>query len=221
MRILIAEDHVLLREGMCRLLGERGHEVVAQIGDASRFADEVGRHRPDLAIVDVRMPPTLTDDGLRAALAVRKQTPGLAILVLSQYVEVGHARALLSTGDGGVGYLLKDRVSSTSDFLDAVARVAAGEVLVDPSLVRQFLAPGRAVSGLDVLSTRETEVLALMAQGQSNAAIAGAMFVTESAVEKHIGRIFTKLGLTDPVKQNRRTMAVLTYLRETGQVQAP
>jgi DNA-binding NarL/FixJ family response regulator len=210
-RALIAEDSVLLREGLCRLLAEAGVEVVASVGDAEAMLREVGPARPDVAVVDVRMPPTFTDEGLRAALVVRRSWPAVGVLMLSQYVEERYAAELLGVrAEGGVGYLLKDRVADVGDFVDALRRVAGGGSAVDPEVVAQLLV--RRADPLSGLSQREREVLALMAEGRSNRAIASALVVGPAAVEKHVGSIFMKLGLPRTDVGHRRVMAVLTYL---------
>jgi len=210
MRIVIAEDSVLLREGLTRLLAEAGHEVAAAAGDPEEFMRAVEAHQPDAVVVDVRMPPTFTDEGLRAALVVRSSWPDIGVLVLSQYVEERYASELLSDRPHGVGYLLKDRVADLADFLDALERVASGGSAFDPEVVGQLLARNR--HPLAQLTAREREVLALMAEGRSNAAIAGAMVVGEGAVEKHINSIFAKLGLPPADRDHRRVLAVLHYL---------
>jgi len=210
MRVVIAEDSVLLREGLTRLLAEAGHDVVAAAGQAEDFLREVGRHQPDVVVVDARMPPTFTDEGLRAALVVRGRWPDVGVLVLSQYVEERYATELLSERAHGVGYLLKDRVADLSDFLGALDRVAAGGSALDPEVVAQLLARSR--HPLAALTAREREVLALMAEGRTNAAIAAALVVGEGAVEKHINSIFAKLGLAPADRDHRRVLAVLRYL---------
>jgi DNA-binding NarL/FixJ family response regulator len=209
-RVVIAEDSVLLREGLTRLLAEAGHDVVAAAGEAEEFLRAVSEHQPDAVVVDVRMPPTFTDEGLRAALVVRSRWPGVGVLVLSQYVEERYATELLSDRPHGVGYLLKDRVADLSDFLEALDRVAAGGSVLDPEVVAQLLARSR--HPLAPLTPREREVLALMAEGRSNAAIAAALFVGDGAVEKHINSIFAKLGLAPADRDHRRVLAVLRYL---------
>jgi len=215
MRVVIAEDSVLLREGLTRLLTEAGHEVAAAEGDAEKFLRAVAAHTPDAVVVDVRMPPTFTDEGLRAAIAVRAQRPGFPVLVLSQYVEQLYARELLSTGQGAVGYLLKERVADVREFVDALRRVAAGGTALDPEVVSQLLSRARRNDPLERLTPREREVLALMAEGRSNAAIAAALVVTERAVEKHVTSIFTKLDLTPASEDHRRVLAVLRYLQSS------
>ncbi|RSM34541.1 DNA-binding response regulator [Amycolatopsis balhimycina DSM 5908] len=211
MRVVIAEDAVLLRAGVTRLLADEGIETAAAVDNGDDLLGAVLEHRPDLAIVDVRMPPTFTDEGLRAALAARKEIPGLPVLVLSQYVEESYAVELLSGGAGGVGYLLKERVADVADFLDAVRRVAGGGTAIDPDVIAQLMARGRR-NPLDALTARESEVLGLMAQGLSNTAIANSLVVSHGAVEKHIGNIFSKLGLEASAEEHRRVRAVLTYL---------
>lgn len=218
MRVVIAEDLALLRAGLESLLADEGIEVVAAVGDGPGLVSAVAALRPDLALVDVRMPPTHTDEGLRAALAARQAAPGTAVVILSQYVEERYATELLRSGHG-VGYLLKDRISAVDEFLDALHRVAAGGSALDPEVVAQVIGrrPGSAAGGgrgpLDLLSARERDVLALMAEGRTNAAVAHRLFITESAVEKHIAAIFTKLRLPPAAAGNhRRVLAVLTHL---------
>lgn len=211
--VAIAEDSVLLREGLTRLLEEAGHEVSAAEGDPERFLRALALAPPDVAVVDVRMPPTFTDEGLRAALVVRDRWPDVGVLVLSQWVEERYATELVAGRPHGVGYLLKDRVADVREFLDALRRVAAGGSVLDPEVVAQLLARSRhPVSGL---TPREREVLALMAEGRSNAAIAHSLVVTGGAVEKHINNIFTKLGLAPAERDHRRVLAVLRYLNGT------
>lgn len=212
MRVVIAEDSVLLREGLARLLADGGIETVAVTGDGPGLVASVAEHGPDLAIVDVRMPPSHTDEGLRAALEARSLRPGLPILVLSQYVEERYATELLGGGATAVGYLLKERVADVSEFLDAVRRVASGGTVIDPEVIGQLLNRYRRDDPLDSLTAREREVLALMAEGRSNTAIAARMVVTEGAIEKHISSIFAKLGLGPAPGDHRRVLAVLTYL---------
>ncbi len=211
MRIVVADDAVLLREGLVRLLGENGHQVVAAVGDGPALVAAIVEHRPDVSIVDVRMPPSHTDEGLRAAVEARRLVPGSPVLVLSQYVEVSYADDLLADRRGGVGYLLKDRVAEITDFLDALARVASGGTVLDPEVVAQ-LVTRRGRGPLDGLTPREREVLALMAEGRSNTSIARRMVITDGAVEKHVKNIFTKLDLPPDEEQHRRVLAVLTYL---------
>jgi DNA-binding NarL/FixJ family response regulator len=211
-RVIVADDSVLLREGLVRLLAENGHDVVAQVGDGPSFVTAVRQLRPDASIVDVRMPPSHTDEGLRAAVAVRREIPGAPILMLSQYVDVSYADDLLADRTGAIGYLLKDRVAEVSEFLDGLARVADGGTVLDPEVVAQLVVRhGRAP--LDALTLREREVLELMAEGRSNAAIAKALVVTDGAVEKHVKNIFMKLDLPPDDEQHRRVLAVLAYLR--------
>jgi DNA-binding NarL/FixJ family response regulator len=212
-RVVIAEDNVLLREGLTRLLQESGFEVSGQAGDAEDLIRKVGAHRPDVAVVDVRMPPTHTDEGLRAARTIRAEHPGTAVLVLSQYVEEAYALELLSESTERTGYLLKDRVSDVDAFLDAVRRVAGGGSALDPEVVSLLLGRRRREDPLEPLTNREREVLALMAEGRSNAAIAEALVVTERAVEKHVTSIFSKLDLVPTVEDHRRVLAVLAYLK--------
>jgi DNA-binding NarL/FixJ family response regulator len=213
LRIVVADDAVLLREGLVRLLAEDGHQVVAAVGDGPALVDAVLTHRPDVSVVDVRMPPTHTDEGLRAAITVRSRLPGTPLLVLSQYVEASYAADLLADGSGAVGYLLKDRVAKVGEFLDALRRVAGGATVLDPQVVAQLLAVQRREPALEALTPRERELLALMAEGHSNTAIASRLMVSASAVEKHIGNVFAKLGLPPDDSQHRRVLAVLTYLR--------
>ena len=216
MRIVIAEDLVLLRDGLVRLLAAHGHEVVAAVGDGPALVAAVAEHRPDVAIVDVRLPPSQRDEGLRAALEARQLVPGTPVLVLSQYVEESYAAELLADGAGAVGYLLKDRVADPSDFVAQVRRVAEGGTAIDREVVRQLLARRRADDPLDGLTPREREVLTLMAQGLSNAAIAGQLVVTAGAVEKHVTNIFGKLGLHTSAGGNLRVLAVLAWLRSAN-----
>jgi DNA-binding NarL/FixJ family response regulator len=211
---VIGEDSVLLREGAVRLLEEAGIEVVGQAGDAEDLLRKVRAHKPDLAIVDIRMPPDNTDDGLRAARAIREELPDVGILVLSQYVEEHYAVDLLSAGSEGVGYLLKDRVAEVDRFLDAVRRVAEGGSVLDPEVVAQMLGRRRESDPLDTLTEREREVLKAMAEGRTNAEIAAEMFVSERAVERHVTAIFQKLNLASEDGGHRRVLAVLTYLRQ-------
>jgi DNA-binding NarL/FixJ family response regulator len=212
-RVVIAEDGVLLREGLGRLLADEGHEVVGSVEDALGLVEAVERERPDVCVVDVRMPPTFTDEGLRAAIEIRERWPGTPVLVLSQYVEERYATELLSDESGAVGYLLKQRVADVRDFLDALERVAGGGTALDPEVVAQLLARARR-HPQDELTPREREVLGLMAEGLSNAGIAGRLVVTEGAVEKHVTNIFTKLGLEPAETDHRRVLAVLQYLED-------
>lgn len=211
MRIVIAEDGVLLREGLARLLADEGHQVVAAVSDALALVESVEREQPTISIVDVRMPPGFTDEGLRAAIEIRSRWPQARVLVLSQYVEERYASELLSGDTTGVGYLLKQRVADVREFLDALQRVADGGTALDPEVVAQLLARARRRPGNE-LTPRENEVLALMAEGLSNAGIAERLVVTESAVEKHVSNIFAKLGLEPAETDHRRVLAVLRYL---------
>ncbi|SDD27754.1 DNA-binding response regulator, NarL/FixJ family, contains REC and HTH domains [Geodermatophilus telluris] len=213
MRVVIADDSVLLREGLVRLVEEEGSEVVAVVGDGPSLVRAVAEHRPDVAVVDVRMPPTHTDEGLRAAVEARAAVPGTAVLVLSQYVEVAYADELLADGRGGVGYLLKDRVADLDAFLAALTGVAAGGTVLDPQVVAQLFARRRADDPVRRLTPREREVLELVAEGHSNAAIARRLVVSGGAVEKHTQRIFAKLGLAPDEDRNSRVLATLAYLR--------
>jgi DNA-binding NarL/FixJ family response regulator len=210
-RAVLAEDHALLREGLIRLLEAHGIEVVDAVADEPSLVRALAREDIDVAVVDVRLPPTGTDEGLRAAVAARKERPGLPVLVLSQYVEQLYARELLASAQGGVGYLLKDRVSNVGQFIDAVERVAAGGTVMDPEVVSHLLA--RRDEPLSRLTPREREVLGHMAEGRSNAAVAAAMVVTEKAVGKHIANIFSKLDLAQSDDDNRRVLAVLAFLQ--------
>jgi DNA-binding NarL/FixJ family response regulator len=212
-RVVIAEDLALLRDGLVRLLEDAGFEVVAAVEDGSALLRVVVTERPDVAVVDVRLPPTYRDEGLRAAIEARRRVPSLAVLVLSQYVEQTYAAELLADGRGAIGYLLKERVADTGDFVDAVRRVAEGGTALDPEVVRQLVARR---GPLGELTQREREVLELMAEGRSNAGIATELVVTESAVEKHVKRIFDKLALPPSDSENRRVLAVLAYLRASG-----
>ncbi len=212
-RVVIADDSVLLREGLSRLLEESGFEVVGQAGDAEDLLRKVGAHRPAVAVVDVRMPPTHTDEGLRAAHRIRSEHPDTAVLVLSQYVEEAYALELLSESTERTGYLLKDRVADVDTFTDAVRRVAGGGSALDPEVVALLLGRRRREDPLEGITAREREVLGLMAEGRSNAAIAEALVVTERAVEKHVTSIFSKLDLTPTVEDHRRVLAVLAYLK--------
>jgi DNA-binding NarL/FixJ family response regulator len=212
MRVVIAEDAALFREGLARLITDRGHEVVAAVGDADALLEAVAEHDPDVAVVDIRMPPTHTDEGLRAAIELRREHPGTGVLVLSQYVETRYAARLLEGNAGGVGYLLKDRVADVSEFTGAIARIAAGGTALDPEVVTGLLNASRHASALAALTARERDVLALMAEGRSNGAIADHLVVSERAVEKHISNIFSKLGLPPSDSDHRRVLAVLAYL---------
>jgi DNA-binding NarL/FixJ family response regulator len=214
MRIVIAEDSVLLRAGLTGLLADAGEEVVATVDNADDLLTVVERHRPDLAVVDVRMPPTFTDDGLRAALQIRARWPEIGILVLSQYVEETYASDLLANDTKGLGYLLKDRIAEVSEFLAGVRRVGEGGTVLDPEVVAQLLARSRRRDPLERLSPRERQVLGLMAEGRTNAAIARELVVSDGAVEKHISNIFTKLDLPPTEHDHRRVLAVLRWLEE-------
>jgi DNA-binding NarL/FixJ family response regulator len=212
MRIVIAEDAAVIRAGLAEILTDRGHEIVAAVGDAEALKDAVAADQPDVAIVDVRMPPSHTDEGLRAAIAIRRDHPGVGILVFSQYIETRYAADLLATGSGGLGYLLKDRVADVAEFTDAITRIAAGGTALDPEVVSGLLNASRHASALGTLTAREQDVLALMAEGRSNSAIADRIFVSERAVEKHISNIFTRLNLPPSDSDHRRVLAVLAYL---------
>jgi DNA-binding NarL/FixJ family response regulator len=209
----VAEDSVLLREGIVRLLSESGLEVVGQAGDAEDLLRKAGAHRPDVVIADIRMPPDNTDDGLRAAIEIRERHPGTGVLVLSAYVEEAYALELVGDDASGIGYLLKDRVADVEGFVDAVRRVAAGGSALDPEVVSSLLGRTRRVDPVDELTGREREVLELMAEGRSNRAIAEDLVITERAVEKHVTSIFGKLGLEPTAEDHRRVLAVLTFLR--------
>jgi DNA-binding NarL/FixJ family response regulator len=212
-RVVLAEDGVLLREGLAGLLGRFGFDVVAVAGDAGELHAAAAEHEPDLVITDIRMPPSFTDEGLRAAVALRRTRPGLAVVVLSQYVQHAYAADLLDSGDGrSIGYLLKDRVADIEEFIRALRRVCAGGTVVDPQVISQLVRRRR--DPLAALSAREREVLALIAAGQSNTAIARALVVTEAAIGKHVGNIFAKLRLPQTDDTNRRVLAVLAYLRD-------
>jgi DNA-binding NarL/FixJ family response regulator len=211
-KVLVAEDSVLLREGIVRLLEDAGHEVVAQAGDADELLRKTLAHRPDVAVVDIRMPPSQTDDGLQAALQIRRRLPETAVLVLSQYVEEGYALELIAGGAERTGYLLKDRVADVEQFVDAVVRVAGGGSVLDPTVVGTLLGRRRRDDPLTELTARERDVLGLMAEGRSNQAIAERLVVTERAVEKHVTSIFSKLGLHPTAEDHRRVLAVLTFL---------
>lgn len=213
LKVVVADDSILLREGLVRLLTENGHEVVAAVGDGPSLVRAVTDHHPDVSVVDVRMPPSHTDEGLRAAVEARLLVPGTPVLVLSQYVEVSYADDLLADGAGAVGYLLKDRVTAITDFLDALDRVASGGTVLDREVVAQLLVRRRRDDPLRTLTDREREVLALMAEGQSNTKIGRTLVVADGTVEKHIGNIFTKLMLPPDDEQHRRVLAVLAYLR--------
>jgi DNA-binding NarL/FixJ family response regulator len=211
LRLVLVEDSLLLREGLARLFDEAGYDTVGAFADATDLADRVARADADVAVLDVRLPPTFRDEGIRAALALRAARPKVGILVLSQYVEAVYARELLAAGEGGVGYLLKDRVSSLEDFTDAVRRVHAGGTVLDPLVVRSLLSA--QADPLRALTPREREVLALMAEGRSNSGIAASLFIGVGAVEKNISAIFGKLGLEDSGSEHRRVLAVLAFLQ--------
>ncbi|WP_242902206.1 response regulator [Actinomadura terrae] len=212
MRVMLAEDSTLLREGLMRLLAEEGHEVAAAVGDGDALVAAVAAAPPDVVVVDVRMPPTHTDEGLRAALEIRRRWPGVGVLVLSQYVEKRYATELITADTTGVGYLLKDRVAQVDEFLDALERVGGGGAAFDPEVVRQLLVRSVHVDPLSRLSPRERDVLDLMAQGHINASVAAHLHISQSAVEKHVNAIFDKLDLADAVGRSRRVLAVLRYL---------
>jgi DNA-binding NarL/FixJ family response regulator len=212
-RVVIAEDLALLRDGLARLLRDNGFDVVAAVRDGDALVHAVIRERPEVAIVDIRLPPTFRDEGLRAALELRERHAETAILIVSQYVEPAYARELLATGQGGVGYLLKDRIMEVDDFVDAVRRVAGGGTALDPEVVAQLVSRRRADGPLERLTPREGEVLGLMAEGRSNAAIAAQLVLTVGAVEKHVANIFTKLRLPPSENDHRRVLAVLAYLQ--------
>jgi DNA-binding NarL/FixJ family response regulator len=216
MRIVIAEDSAVVRAGLTEILADRGHQVVAAVGNAEDLRAAVDEHRPDVTVVDVRMPPGYTDEGLRAAIAIRRDHPKVGVLVFSQYIETRYAADLLGAASGGgaagVGYLLKDRVADVDEFVEALSRVAAGGTALDPEVVTQLLRASRRTDGLGTLTARERDVLALMAEGRSNTAIAGTLVVSEKSVEKHVGNIFSKLGLAPSDADHRRVLAVLRYL---------
>lgn len=215
MRIVVAEDLYLLRDGLVRLLEAYGHEVVAAVADGPATRRALAEHRPDVAVVDVRLPPTYTDEGLQVALEARRARPGLPVLVLSQHIEQLYARELLADARGGVGYLLKDRVVDAEQFVEAVERVARGGTSLDPVVVAKILS-ARPAAPLDGLTDRERDVIALMAEGLSNQAIAGRLFLSEGAISKHTTAIFAKLGITADGDSNRRVLAVLTFLGAAG-----
>ncbi|WP_399934409.1 LuxR C-terminal-related transcriptional regulator [Streptomyces kanamyceticus] len=213
MRVVIAEDAAVLRELLAQMLAERGHEICAAVGDADALREAVAAHRPDVTVVDIRMPPTHTDEGLRAAIDIRGAHPGTGVLLFSQYVETKYATRLLAAGSAGVGYLLKDRVANVAEFTDALERVAAGGTALDPEVVTQLAGASHRAAGLAPLTGREREVLSLMAEGRSNAAIARALFVSAGTVEKHVAAVFGKLGLPPSHDHNRRVLAVMRYLQ--------
>jgi len=217
MRVVVADDSVLLREGVVRVLEDDGFEVVGQAGDAEDLLRKVGAHKPDVAVVDIRMPPNLTDDGLQAAKLIRKEHPGTGVLVLSQYLEESYALDLVADSAEGVGYLLKDRVAEIDRFTESVRRVGSGGSALDPEVVSHLLGRRRREDPLEVLTAREREVLGLMAEGRSNIAIAENLVVTERAVEKHVTSIFSKLDLTPAAEDHRRVLAVLTYVKAIGE----
>jgi DNA-binding NarL/FixJ family response regulator len=216
MRIVIAEDAAVIRAGLAEILADRGHEVAAAVGNAEDLLASIEEHQPDVAVVDVRMPPSFTDEGLRAAITIRRGHPKIGVLVFSQYIETRYAADLLGAAAGGgaagVGYLLKDRVADVAEFVEALSRVAAGGTALDPEVVTQLLGASRRADGLGSLTPRERDVLALMAEGRSNGAIAATLVVSERAVEKHVGNIFMKLGLAPSGADHRRVLAVLRYL---------
>ncbi|MEU8265641.1 response regulator transcription factor [Sphaerisporangium sp. NPDC049002] len=214
MRVVVADDAVLIRSGLVRLLEEFGCEVVAAVGDGDALVKSVAAHRPDISVVDVRMPPSFTDEGLRAAVEARRRVPGSPVMILSQYVEVSYADDLLADARGAVGYLLKDRVADVEEFLDGLRRVASGGTVFDPQVVAQLMVRRRRDDPLGSLTPREREVLGLMAEGKSNPAVGRQLVITDGAVEKHVRSIFNKLGLyADDGDQHRRVLAVLAYLR--------
>ncbi|WP_306323207.1 MULTISPECIES: response regulator transcription factor [unclassified Streptomyces] len=212
MRVVIAEDAAVLRELLAQMLSMRGHEVVAAVSDADALRAAVAEHRPDVTVVDIRMPPTHTDDGLRAAIDLRREYPGTGVLLFSQYVETKYATRLLAEGSAGVGYLLKERVANVAEFTDALTRVAAGGTALDPEVVTQLAGAGRAAEELGSLTERERDVLELMAEGRSNAAIAESLHVSAGTVEKHVAAVFGKLGLPSSEDHNRRVLAVIRFL---------
>jgi DNA-binding NarL/FixJ family response regulator len=211
-RVVIAEDSAILRDGLVQLLVDRGFVVVDAVSDPDALRTSVERDRPDVAIVDIRMPPTFTDEGLRAAIDLRQQHKGLGILMFSQYIETRYAAELLADDAAGIGYLLKDRVADVSDFVEALARVASGGTALDPEVVTQLLGASRRAGPISVLSAREKEVLSLMAEGRSNAAIASELVISEGTVEKHVASIFTKFDLPESQSDHRRVLAVLRFL---------
>jgi DNA-binding NarL/FixJ family response regulator len=211
-RIVIAEDAAILRDGLVQLLTDRGHDVVAAVSDGDALRAAVAEHDPDVAVVDIRMPPSFTDEGLRAAIAIRHERPTVGVLVFSQWVETRYAAELLAGSSSGVGYLLKDRVADVSEFVEALTRVAAGGTALDPEVVRQLLGASRRRDAIATLTPREREVLGLMAEGRTNGAIARQLVVSDRAVEKHVANIFTKLDLPPSGEDHRRVLAVLRYL---------
>ena len=213
LRIVIAEDAAIMRDGLTQTLARRGHDVVAAVADADELIQAVGSHQPDVAVIDVRMPPTHTDEGLRAAMTIRRDHPGVGTLVFSQYIEARAAGELLASSPGGVGYLLKDRVADVSDFIEAISSVARGGTVLDPEVVRQLFAASKRTESLSSLTGREREVLALIAEGRSNTAIASSLFISPGVVEKHVASIFAKLGLAPSDSDNRRVIAAIRYLQ--------
>ena len=213
LRIVIAEDAAIMRDGLTQTLARRGHDVVAAVADADELIKAVGSHQPDVAVIDVRMPPTHTDEGLRAAMTIRRDHPGVGTLVFSQYIEARAAGDLLASSPGGVGYLLKDRVADVSDFIEAISSVARGGTVLDPEVVRQLFAASKRTESLGSLTGREREVLALIAEGRSNTAIASSLFISPGVVEKHVASIFAKLGLAPSDSDNRRVIAAIRYLQ--------
>jgi DNA-binding NarL/FixJ family response regulator len=215
MRIVIAEDAAVLRELLAQMLTERGHEVCAAVPDGDTLLAAVAEHRPDVTVVDIRMPPTHTDEGLRAAIDIRREHPGTGVLLFSQYIETKYATRLLAAGSAGVGYLLKDRVANVAEFTDALSRVAAGGTALDPEVVTQLAGASRRGDDLESLTAREREVLALMAEGRSNAGIAGQLWLAEGTVEKHVRHILAKLHLPETKDDHRRVLAVVMFLKSS------
>jgi DNA-binding NarL/FixJ family response regulator len=213
LRIVIAEDAAIMRDGLTQTLARRGHDVVAAVANAEELMDAVAGYQPDVAVIDVRMPPTHTDEGLRAAMAIRRDHPGVGTLVFSQYIEARAAAELLASSPAGVGYLLKDRVADVSDFIEAISNVARGGTVLDPEVVRQLFAASKRTESLGSLTGRERDVLALIAEGRSNTAIASALFISPGVVEKHVASIFAKLGLAPSDSDNRRVIAAIRYLQ--------
>ena len=213
LRIVIAEDAAIMRDGLTQTLARRGHDVVAAVANAEELMHAVAGYQPDVAVIDVRMPPTHTDEGLRAAMAIRRDHPGVGTLVFSQYIEARAAAELLASSPAGVGYLLKDRVADVSDFIEAISNVARGGTVLDPEVVRQLFAASKRTESLGSLTGRERDVLALIAEGRSNTAIASALFISPGVVEKHVASIFAKLGLAPSDSDNRRVIAAIRYLQ--------
>jgi DNA-binding NarL/FixJ family response regulator len=213
LRIVIAEDAAIMRDGLTQTLARRGHDVVAAVANAEELMHAVTRYQPDVAVIDVRMPPTHTDEGLRAAMAIRRDHPGVGTLVFSQYIEARAAAELLASSPAGVGYLLKDRVADVSDFIEAISNVARGGTVLDPEVVRQLFAASKRTESLGSLTGREREVLALIAEGRSNTAIASSLFISPGVVEKHVASIFAKLSLAPSDSDNRRVIAAIRYLQ--------